>query len=164
MITAHLQSKSLFLPIANCKHKDDLMATRRSQEPKSYFKILIDGVRITNFLKVEGLSSTIMIDEQIDPQTKSVIKNPGSSQCNNVILHKTKTREQTFWNWMQKIKEGELEKKTISIELVYKNKPLRGWKLINCWPCRWSISDFTDSDILDTVEKIELAVEKIELL
>lgn len=140
------------------------MATRRSQEPKSYFKILIDDVRISNFLRVEGLSSSIEVIEEIDKETGVHIKNAGKAHCKNVILHKTKTRDQPFWNWMEKIKKGEFEKKTISIELVYKNKPLRGWKLINCWPCRWAISDITDNDVLSTVEEIELAVERIELL
>lgn len=139
------------------------MASRRGQEPKSYFKILIDGVFISSFTKVEGLSAGIEVIEE-DSNNENGFKKPGRHYCNNVTLYKTKTRDQHFWSWMQNIKEGSIQKKTICIELVYKNKPLRGWKLINCWPCRWSISELTDSNVLNTVEQIELVVEKIELL
>jgi phage tail-like protein len=137
--------------------------TRRAQEPKSYFKVIIEGVEVVRFLKISNLSTFVEVDEELDERRKIVVKNPGTSGCENVILSKGRTRDQPFWNWLEDIQSGRVEKKTLAIELVYKNKPLRGWKLINCWPCRWSISDITD-DVLDTIEEVELVVEKIELL
>lgn len=139
------------------------MATRRSQESKNYFKISIDGVEIPGFIKVQGLLTKTEVLENTDENEKYAKKLPGFSSCNNVVFVKKRTRDQPFWNWLNEIQSGGLEKKTITIELVYRNRQLRGWKLINCWPCRWSISDITD-DVLNTTEEIELAVEKIELL
>lgn len=137
--------------------------TRRVQEPKSFFKVLLGSIEVARFTKVSSLSTFVEVVEEVDEDNKSIVKNPGNSACDNVILTKGRTRDQPFWNWLQNIQTGEIEKKTIAIELVYKNKPLRGWKLINCWPCRWTINDISDN-VLNTVEEIELVVEKIELL
>ena len=140
------------------------MMARRVQESKSYFTVLVDGVAVGKFIKVTGISTHINVDEEKSADGKIIEKNPGASGCSNVILYKKRTREQPFWNWLKTIQGGTFEKKTISIELIYRNKPLRGWKLINCWPCRWAISDITDDGVVETVEEIELVVEEIELL
>lgn len=139
------------------------MATRRGQNAKSYFKISIDGTEISGFTRVQGLSTSIEVKEK--PNEKKLIneKIPGGSSAGNVILFKKRTREQPFWNWLKTIEKGKLEKKNITIEVVYRNRPLRGWQLINCWPCRWSISEITD-DSMDAIEEIELAVDEVELL
>lgn len=140
------------------------MMARRTQESKSYFSVLVDGVMVGNFIKVTGLSTHINIDEEKSTDGKIIEKTPGTSVCSNVILYKKRSREQPFWNWLKTIQSGTFEKKTIAIELIYRNKPLRGWKLINCWPCRWAISDIIDENVVNTVEEIELVVEEIELL
>ena len=116
-------------------------------------------MRFRVFKKVTQLETGV--DLNFDEESNSI--SPGDKICNNVILYKKRTREQPFWNWLQEIQNGNLEKKNIQIELIYRSKPLRGWKLVNCWPCRWSISDITD-DVIDTIEEIELVVEKIELI
>lgn len=139
------------------------MMARRSQEHKTYFKIMLDGKEIPGFIKVSGLSSQININEEVKDGLSVIEKSPGNSTCGNVTLFKKRTREQSFWNWLKEIQSGKLVKRDISIELNYKNRSLRGWKLINCWPVRWSISDISDK-VLDTIEEIELVVEKIELL
>jgi phage tail-like protein len=139
------------------------MATRRGQESKSYFKILVDDVEVPGFIKVKGLSTETEIIDTRNEKQQLVEKSKGHSWCSNVVLIKKRTRDQPFWNWLKDIQAGKIEKKTITIELVYRNRPLRGWNLINCWPCRWAISDITD-DVLDTTEEIELVVEKIDLL
>lgn len=139
------------------------MPTRRGQESRSYFKILVDDIEVPGFIKVQGLSTKTKVTDNINEKQQLNEKSPGPSSCSNVILIKKRTRDQPFWNWLKEIQSGKIEKKTITIELVYRNRPLRGWKLINCWPCRWAISDITD-DVLNTTEEIELAVEKIELL
>lgn len=139
------------------------MATRRGQNTKSYFKISIDGVEISGFTKVQGLSTSIEVLEKSNKQKSIKEKLPGESAAGNVILFKKRTREQSFWNWLKTTQKGKLEKKNVTIEVVYRNKPLRGWHLINCWPCRWSISEITD-DSMDTIEEIELAVDEVELL
>jgi len=139
------------------------MATRRGQESRNYFKILVDDVEVPGFIKVQGLATRTEIQNNPNEKLRLIEKSPGHSSCSNVILIKKRTRDQPFWNWMKEIQSGKTEKKTITIELVYHNRPLRGWKLINCWPCRWAISDITD-EVLNTTEEIELAVEKIELL
>ena len=128
----------------------------RGSENKSYFKLMLDGVEITGFQKVSNLGTCVEVLNK-DGQT------PGEQTCRNVTLYKKRTREQPFWNWLKEIQAGNIEKKNIQIELIYRSKPLRGWNLINCWPCRWAISDITD-DVIDTIEEIELVVEKIELI
>ena len=139
------------------------MATRRGQVSKTYFKVSVDDTEISGFFKVHGLSTGIDIEEKKNEKKKLIEKIPGSAFAGNVVLFKKRTREQPFWNWLKKTQKGEIEKKNVTIELVYRNKPLRGWKLINCWPCRWSISDITD-DSMGTIEEIELVVEAIELI
>ncbi len=128
----------------------------RKSENKNYFKLMLDGVEIPGFQKVSQLETGVDVSDAGG-------KTAGDPQCKNVILYKKRTREQPFWNWLKDIQEGNVEKKNIQIEIFYRSKPLRGWKLINCWPCRWSISDITD-DVIDTIEEIELVVEKIELI
>ncbi len=131
----------------------------RTSENRNYFKVILDGVEIPGFQKVTQLETGVELDFD---EEKNVVR-PGDPICNNVVLYKKRTREQPFWNWLRDIQDGKLEKRNIQIELIYRNKPLRGWKLINCWPCRWAISDITDG-VLDTIEEIELVVERIELI
>lgn len=134
----------------------------RGSENKNYFKVLLDGVEIPGFQRVSSMETHVDVVETGGPD-KTTTKTPGDQGCQNVILYKKRTREQPFWNWLKDIQDGKFEKKNIHIELIYRNKPLRGWKLLNCWPCRWSISDITD-DVIDTLEEIELVVDKIELI
>jgi len=138
-----------------------MMATRRARnkENKNYFKVMLDGIEISGFQKVSNLETGVEVVEA----PKKNEKIPGAKNCSNVILYKKRTREQPFWNWLKDIQAGKLEKKNIRIEIIYRTKPLRGWNLIDCWPCRWSISDITD-DVIDTLEEIELVVDKIELI
>jgi phage tail-like protein len=138
-----------------------MMVTKRSSrgESKNYFRVMLDGVEISGFERVSHLQSGIEVGFSDDDSDKI----PGKSFCQNVILHKKRTREQPFWNWLKDVQSGNLVKKNIQIELIYRNKSLRGWNLVNCWPCRWSISDITD-DVMNTLEEIELVVEKIELI
>jgi phage tail-like protein len=138
-----------------------MMVTKRSSrgESKNYFKVMLDGVEISGFERVSQLQSGVEVN--LNPDHSGKI--PGESFCRNVILHKKRTREQPFWNWLKDVQSGNLVKKNIQIELIYRNKSLRGWNLVNCWPCRWSISDITD-DVTNTLEEIELVVEKIELI
>jgi len=136
---------------------------RKSQENKTHFKLLLDGREVTGFIRISGLSTFVSVNEEVNDESVSIEKTPGYMECGNVTLYKKRTREQPFWNWLQEIQSGTLVKKDILIELNYKNRSLRGWKLINCWPVRWSISDIADK-VLNTVEEIELVVEKIELL
>lgn len=136
-----------------------MMVAKRSSrsESKNYFKVMLDGVEISGFHKVSNLEIGVEIVDKKDEQI------PGSPKCSNVILYKKRTREQPFWNWLKDIQAGKIEKKNIQIEIIYRSKSLRGWKLIDCWPCRWSISDITDN-VIDTLEEIELVVDKIELI
>lgn len=138
-----------------------MMVAKRANrsENKNYFKVMLDGFEVTGFQKVSQLEAGIEVVESVNDSEKT----PGESFCRNVILHKKRTREQPFWNWLKDVQSGNIVKKNIQIELIYRNKPLRGWNLINCWPCRWSISDITD-DVMETYEEIELVVEKIELI
>ena len=138
-----------------------MMVAKRGNrnENKNYFKVMLDGVEIPGFQRVSQLQSGIKVAHESENSEKF----PGESFCQNVILHKKRTREQPFWNWLKDVQSGNLVKKNIQIELIYRNKSLRGWNLVNCWPCRWSISDITD-DVTDTLEEIELVVEKIELI
>jgi len=136
---------------------------RKSQENKTHFKLLLDGREVTGFIRISGLSTFVSVNEEVNDDSAAIEKTPGYAECENVILYKKRTREQPFWNWLKEIQSGNLVKKDILIELNYKNRSLRGWKLINCWPVRWSISDIADK-VLNTVEEIELVVEKIELL
>lgn len=136
---------------------------RRNQESKTYFKILLDGIEIPGFIKVSGLSTRINIQEESVDTPSEIGKKPVYSSNGHVTLYKKRTRDQPFWNWLKEVELGKVEKKTISIELIYKNKSLRGWKLIDCIPFRWSVSDITDN-VLETIEEIELAIGKVELL
>ena len=111
-----------------------MMVAKRSRgsENKNYFKVMLDGVEVPGFQKVTQLETGVNIIG--DKESGSLA--PGEQICNNVILYKKRTREQPFWNWLKDIQQGRLEKRNIQIELIYRNKPLRGWNLINCWPCR----------------------------
>lgn len=138
-----------------------MMVPKRSSrsENKNYFKVMLDGVEISGFERVSQLQSGVEVVLDSDSSDKL----PGKSSCQNVILYKRRTREQPFWNWLKDVQSGKLVKKNVQIELIYRNKSLRGWNLVNCWPCRWSITDVTD-DVTNTTEEIELVVEKIELI
>ena len=51
------------------------MVTRKGQESKQYFKVLVDGVEIQGFIKVQGLSYTTEIIEKSDNATGVIEKN-----------------------------------------------------------------------------------------
>lgn len=139
------------------------MATRRGQGSKSFFKVSFDDTEVSGFIKINGLTTSVEIEEKNNDKKKLIEKLPGHASAGNVVLYKKRTREQPFWNWLKETQKGNIEKKDVTIEVVYRNKPLRGWKLINSWPCRWSIAEITD-DSMDTVEEIELVVESVELI
>ncbi len=112
--------------------------------PAYHFHVNWGGVS-TGFTEISGLaieSEVIEYREGASPQF-STVKMPGIGKFSNVILKRgIIPNDNDFFNWMNTIQSGQVERRDVTISLLNANhEPVRTWKLRNAWPCKIQTSD-----------------------
>ena len=131
----------------------------------SWFGVELDNGITGFFSEVGGLAIDIEVIEFTDASTDTVTrKRPGTTKYNEVTLKRTLTADKSFWDWVKKIRDGNLDYRTNGAVVVYDmaGGELGRWTLTNVWPSKWSASDLdvgTD-DLMQ--EDITLQVELLE--
>lgn len=139
---------------------------KRYPLPSFHFHVEWGGLP-TGFIEISGLgmeSEVIEYREGNSPQD-SAIKMPGIRKYSNVILKRgIVAKDNDFFNWMNSIQTGQVERRNVSISLLNENhEPIRVWKLRNAWPCKIQTSDLRAQGNEIAIETIELTHEGLSI-
>jgi phage tail-like protein len=134
-------------------------ATRTDPYLNGNFLVQIDGITSASFSEVSGLEADIEVIEYRsgDAKQAAVQKLPGLHKFTNITLKRGLVQDQSLWNWMQTVLNGNVQRTNVSIILLDRaENPVWRWNLTNAWPCKWS------GPILKA-ESDEVAIETLEI-
>ncbi|HSL59142.1 MAG TPA: phage tail protein [Acidimicrobiales bacterium] len=111
----------------------------------SQFALELDGVELARFTGCSGLTITaeVVTTNTIGPDGRPVIqKRPGRITYEDIVLKRGFSASNTILDWLQKVADGTVERKTGSI-VIYDpaGVELDRWNFENAWPSKWSASD-----------------------
>lgn len=134
--------------------------------PKFYFQVKL-GDKEVPFQEVSGLDIEAQVIEYRHGNSKefSTIKMPGIKKTGNVTLKKgVFVKDNSFWDWFNKIKMNTIERQTVVISLLDEaGKPTMVWTLNNAWPTKITGTDMKSDGNEVAVETIELAHDGLSI-
>jgi len=123
-------------------------------------------VRINNndhpdalFTEVSGLGGEIEFEEYKEGGVNDFVhKLPTMAKYSNLILKTGLTSNELFYEWFEKIAQGETDLRTVEINLLdleNNNSVLKSWTFYNAYPVKISQTDLnaqTNGIVIDTIE------------
>ena len=131
----------------------------------SWFSVELDNGISGYFSEVGGLAVDVEVIEFTDTAIDTVTrKRPGTTKYNEVTLKRTLSPDKTFWDWVKKIRDGDMAYRTDGAVVVFdmSGKEIGRWTMTNVWPSKWSASDLDvgSDDLMQ--EDVTLQVEMLE--
>jgi phage tail-like protein len=124
------------------------------------FSVEIDGLAVAAFSSVSGLDvdgDSVDYREGTDP-VNSVRKLSGLRKYSNLMFERGYIQDDTFWQWYQRIANGEPDRRNGSVVLHNEaHRPVMRWNFENAW-----INKLQGAALNATSN--EVAVEKMELV
>lgn len=131
----------------------------------SWFSVELDNGISGYFSEVGGLAVDVEVIEFTDTAVDTVTrKRPGTTKYNEITLKRTLSADKTFWDWVKKIRDGNLDYRTDGAVVVFDmaGDEVGRWSMTNVWPSKWSASDLDvgSDDLMQ--EDVTLQVEMLE--
>ena len=122
-------------------------------------KVVVGG-----FKSVSGMDSETEIVEFKQGNDMIVRKKPGRTTYANIVLERGYTATDDLWAWRKNIEEGKIDRRSGSIIILDQDgtTEVGRYNFYHAWPCKWFVPDMDASKSNMAIEKIELAVEKVE--
>jgi phage tail-like protein len=140
--------------------------TRNDPYAAFNFTVEIEEVTVAGFSEVSGLTfETDAIDYRNGNEENRVRKLPGLKKFTDIVLSRGFTDNRDLWEWRKKVMDGKTERKNGSI--VLKNEagePALRWNFREGWPKKWEGPALKASGNEVAIEKLEIAVEGVELV
>lgn len=135
--------------------------------PAYHFTVQWGGTNM-GFSEVSGLSihiEPIEYREGSNPEQSS-IKMPGLSKFSNIVLKRGIRKGDTeFYQWIQSIRMGTVERRDIVISLLDEtHTPVMSWRVRNAWPVKIESGPFNARGNDVAMETIELVHEGLEIV
>ena len=122
-------------------------------------KIIVGG-----FKSVAGMDSETEIVEFKQGNDMVVRKKPGRTTYANVVLERGYTATDDLWQWRKNIEDGKIDRRAGSVIILDQDgtTEVARYNFYEAWPCKWNVPDMDSDSSSMAIEKIELAVEKVE--
>lgn len=119
---------------------------------------------VGGFKSVSGMDSETEIIEFKQGNDTVVRKKPGRTTYQNVILERGYTATDDLWQWRKNIEDGKIDRRSGSIIILDQDgqTEVARYNFYEGWPCKWYVPDMNSDTSGMAIEKIEIAVEKIE--
>ena len=74
------------------------------------------------------------------------------------------TATDDLWQWRKNIEDGKIDRRSGSIIILDQDgeTEVARYNFYEAWPCKWFVPDMDSEQSAMAIEKIELAVEKVE--
>lgn len=132
------------------------------------FQIEVDGITLAQFKEVSGLSVEIKVieHEEVTPGGIPIIKKiPGPKKWGDITLKRGKTEDMAWWDWINKIHEGNIIEGRRNGSVVLYDYALgeqTRWNFLNAWPSKVSVSGLKAGGSEVVVEECTLVHEGLE--
>jgi phage tail-like protein len=122
-------------------------------------KVIVGG-----FKSVSGMDSETEIIEFKQGNDMVVRKKPGRTTYANVVLERGYTATDDLWQWRKNIEDGKIDRRAGSIIILDNDgqTEVARYNFYEGWPCKWYVPDMDADKSSMAIEKVEIAVEKIE--
>jgi len=122
-------------------------------------KIIVGG-----FKSMSGMDSETEIVEFKQGNDTVVRKKPGRTTYANIVLERGYTATDDLWTWRQNIENGKIDRRSGSIIILDQDgqTEVARYNFYEGWPCKWYVPDMSADSSAMAIEKIEIAVEKVE--
>jgi phage tail-like protein len=93
-----------------------------------------------------------------------VRKKPGRTTYANIVLERGYTATDDLWKWRKNIEDGVIDRRAGTITVTDNDGEtiVAQFNFYEAWPCKWHVPEVDSEQSGMAIEKIELAVEKIE--
>ncbi len=130
------------------------------------FQVELDSVTVAAFKTMSGLSSKQDVVEFRLGGDKSIRRRPGRVSFNNITLERGFTTDDELWKWRKEVMDGKGEDAKRTGAVIFLNADgteARRYNFFRAWPVNWEGPSLTAGGSDSAVEKLELAVEWIEI-
>jgi phage tail-like protein len=119
---------------------------------------------VGGFKSVSGMDSETEVIEFKQGNDLVVRKKPGRTTYANIVLERGYTATDDLWDWRLNIEEGTIDRRSGSIIILDQDgtTEVARYNFYEGWPCKWYVPDMDSDSSGMAIEKIEIAVEKIE--
>jgi phage tail-like protein len=127
----------------------------------SAFKVEIEGVQEASFKECSGLEAeTEVLSFEEGGVNDFVHKLPVRTKHPNVVLKRGITEFGLLWDWYQKVSQGKIERKNISIVMFNsEGEEVKRWSFDRAYPVKWSGPGLKADENSVAVETLELVHE-----
>jgi phage tail-like protein len=93
-----------------------------------------------------------------------VRKKPGRTTYANIALERGYTATDDLWQWRKNIEDGKIDRRAGSVIILDQDgtSEVARYNFYEAWPCKWNVPELDSDSSAMAIEKIELAVEKVE--
>ena len=135
-----------------------------------HFLLEISGITgdtktiVGGFKTVSGMDSETEVVEFKQGNDKVVRKKPGRTTYANISLERGFTATDDLWAWRKDIEEGNIDRRSGSVIILDNDNEteVARYNFYEGWPCKWNVPDLDSDQSGMAIEKIEIAVERVE--
>jgi phage tail-like protein len=122
-------------------------------------RIIVGG-----FKSVSGMDSETEIIEFKQGNDMVVRKKPGRTTYANIVLERGYTATDDLWQWRKNIEDGKIDRRAGSIIILDQDgqTEVARYNFFEGWPAKWYVPDMDSTSSAMAIEKVEIAVEKVE--
>ncbi len=119
---------------------------------------------VGGFKTVSGMDSETEVIEFKQGNDRVVRKKPGRTTYANIVLERGYTATDDLWQWRNNIEKGIIDRRSGSIIILDQDltTEVARYNFYEAWPAKWYVPDMDSDSSAMAIEKIELAVEKVE--
>jgi phage tail-like protein len=119
---------------------------------------------VGGFKGMSGMTSETEIIEFKQGNDRVVRKKPGRTTYANIVLERGYTATDDLWKWRKNIEDGIIDRRAGTITVTDNDGEtiVAQFNFYEAWPCKWHVPEVDADQSGMAIEKIELAVEKIE--
>jgi len=119
---------------------------------------------VGGFKSMSGMTSETEIIEFKQGNDIIVRKKPGRTTFNNIVLERGYTATDDLFQWRKNIEDGKIDRRAGSIIILDQDgqSEVARYNFYEGWPCKWHVPELDSDSSGMAIEKIEIAVEKVE--
>ena len=116
------------------------------------------------FSSMSGANSKTEIIEFKHGNDNVVRKKPGRTTFDNITLERGYTATDDLWRWRKNIEDGIIDRRSGTITCLDQDMTtiVSQYNFYEAWPAKWYVPEMDSDSSAMAIEKIELAVEKVE--
>jgi len=122
-------------------------------------KVVVGG-----FKSMTGMTSETEIIEFKQGNDRVVRKKPGRTTYSNIVLERGYTATDDLFKWRKNIEDGIIDRRAGTITVLDQDLStiVAEFNFYEAWPCKWIVPEVDSDQSGMAIERIELAVEKVE--